>query len=321
MKLRAVDSNNRHLEWWWRGTSNNTAGGSRYLREANSVYSTKDGFVAPINWGTISGTVQAGRDVRVYAPPSSFSGGTAVRRELDVPSCANVFGEDEANSLGAYSIPFLPYDSGVKNYTVMTKVGDDQVWLGNGAERFGSCHAVLDYRFSRSNLIALNGNLPNQNLTAPAPHETTNVKARFSGYNPTVFDEYVRIREKVPGLAVLDTPVVAQGGTGSDHEKAFSLPYGQYWVEVGRRTGCSSWYPSRLLQQQGLLQRRRPWCRDMEVLPSTLASLPGNATSGLERVAIAYGATYAKQGKCRAARPAGCTAATARRTARAPSTA
>ena len=298
LKLRAVDSKNRHLEWWWRGTSGNTAGGSRYIREANTVRSTKDGFFAPISWGTIRGAAPVNADVRVYAPPASFSGGTVVRRELDVPSCANNFGEAEATG-GSYSIPFLPYDNSNNRptYMVMTKVSGEQVWLGNAAERFGSCQAVLDYRYSRSNLIALNGDyLDNQNVVAAAPRKTMTIKAKFSGFSPTAFDEYVRIREKVPGLAVLDTPVVAQGGTGSDHEKAFSLPYGQYTVEVGRRTGCSAWYPSRYSNNKAYFNGADRGAEAWKSF-STLASLPGSASRGLERVAIAYGATYAKQGK------------------------
>ncbi|VXB33102.1 hypothetical protein [Aeromicrobium sp. 9AM] len=300
MKLRAVDdSSNRHLEWWWRGGSGNTVGGSRYLREGNTVRSTKDGFVAPIFWGTISGVAPANADVRVYAPPASSSGGTVVRRELDVPSCANIFGEDEANSGGGYSIPFLPYDNtpATKNYTVMTKVSGDQVWLGSGGQRFGSCQAVLDYRFSRSNLIALNGpTLGGQNVNVGADRRTTTIKAKYSGFKPTVFDEYVRIREKVPGLSVLDTPVVADGGTGSDHEKAFSLPYGQYWVEVGRRTGCSAWYPSVYTNNKAYFNGAD---RGAEAWKSfrRLASLPGSANTGLEHVAIVHGASYDREGK------------------------
>lgn len=302
MKLRAKDANGRQLEWWWRGSSGNTAGGSRYLREANTVRSTKDGFDADVYWGTISGAAPAGQDVRVLAPPASFSGGTVVRRELDVPSCANIFGEDTANSGGTYAVPFLPYDNaGPKNYMVTTKVSGDQVWLGGSGQHFGSCHSALDYRFSRSNLIALSsGALGGQNITSLPPRKTTNIKARFSGYNPTGFDEYVRIREKVPGLAVLDTPVVVQGGTGADHEKAFALPYGQYWVEVGRRTGCSTWYPSRYSNNKAYFNGADRGAEAWKSF-STLASLPGNSSSGLERVAIAYGATYAKQGK----RPSG----------------
>jgi hypothetical protein len=155
---------------------------------------------------------------------------------------------------------------------------------------------MLDYKFSRTNLIALASSNYTRNITAPATYKSTNVKARYSGFSPTVFDEYVRIRERVPGLQVLDTPIVAEGGTGSDHVKTFNLPYGQYYVEVGRRTGCSTWYPSRYANNKAYFNGADRGAESWKSF-STLSSLPGNSTSGLEAVAIRYGATYAKQGK------------------------
>ncbi len=269
MKLRARDTaSNRPIEWWWRGTSNNTAGGSRYLREGNTVRSTKDGFTAPIFWGTISGAAPANADVRVYAPPASFSGGTAVRRELDVPSCANIFGEDEATG-GAYSVPFLPYDNaGPKNYMVMTKVGGEQVWLGNGGQRFGSCHAVLAYKFSRTNLIALNGpTLGGQNVTAAAPRKTTHDQGEVQRLQP---DGLRRVRPH---------PREGPGPVGPRHPGRRPGRHRQRPPEgvqpalrpVHRRGRPShrvlELVSQRLHQQQGLLQRRRPRRGGLEVVP------------------------------------------------------
>lgn len=301
MRLTAVDSDNEFHSWWWRGSSGNNDGGSRYLRESNTVRSTKNGFVADASFGTITGTAPSGADVKVLAPPMSFSGGTTVRRELDVPSCANVFGE--ATSNGSYAIRFLPYDGDDldRRYMVTTKISGNSTWFGsNETAPRGSCHSMLNYSYSRSNLIPLTSASYTRNASTPAARKTTNVRAKFSGFSPTAFDEYVRIRERVPGLAVLDTPIVAQGGTGSDHIKAFDLPYGQYLVEVGRRTGCATWYPSRYSNNKAYFNGADRGAEAWKSF-STLASLPGSATSGLERVAISHGATYAKQGK----RPSG----------------
>jgi hypothetical protein len=303
LKLTAKGPNNEHYEWWWRGTSGNPDGGSRYLREANTVRATKAGFDVDIYFGTIAGTAPNGTEVKVLAPPHSFSGGTSVRRELDVPNCANIFGEDTAD--GTYSIPFLPYDNDGADhrYMVSASGGGDRVWLGATDEPYGSCSDVLNYRLStNTNLIALPGGATRAITTAqlrPSGNEIT-VRRYYSGFTPQSADKWVRLREKVPGLAVLDSPVVTEGtastGSGGRNKTFHNVPPGKYWVEQGRRTGCSTWYPSRYTNNKAYFNGAD---RGAEAWKSfrRLASLPGNASSGLERIAIAHGATYERQNK------------------------
>ncbi len=299
MKLKATTSDNERVSWWWRGTSGDEDGGSRYLREANSVYSTKDGFDADVNFGTITGNAPVGADVKVLAPPMSFGGGSVVLRELDVPSCANVFGETTSD--GNYSIPFLPYDGDDldRRYMVTTKIDGKNTWFGAGEPR-GSCHSLLDYSYSRSNLITLAASTYTRHATTPAVRKLTTVKAKYSGFSPTASDRWIRIREKVPNKSILDTPIVSQGPADSSYEKDFNLAYGQYWVEVGRRTGCSDWYGSVYSNNNAYFEGADRGAEAWKAF-STLSSLPGTASTGLEAVAIRYGATYAEQGK----RPSG----------------
>ena len=67
-------------------------------------------------------------------------------------------------------------------------------------------------------------------------------------------------------------------------------------MEVGRRTGCSTWYPSVYSNNKAYFNGADRGAESWKSF-SKLASLPGTASSGLERIAIAHGATYAKQGK------------------------
>ena len=75
------------------------------------------------------------------------------------------------------------------------------------------------------------------------------VNAKFSSSfksKATAADKWIRIREYVPGVQILDAPVVAELQAGSSNSRLFAdLRPGKFWIEVGRRTGCSAWYASR----------------------------------------------------------------------------
>jgi hypothetical protein len=249
VRLTAVDDDNQFHSWWWRGSTGNTAGGGRYLRESSAVRSTKGGFDVPIYFGTIHGSgAVPGTSVKALAPPAAISGSARVRREMDVPSCANILGETVASGSGAYSIPFLPYnDNADSRYMINARYGSNSasVWLGkNEKPSFGSCQSISNYQFSRVNLIALTGSYT-RNIESPPAFESTIVQAHYRGFKPTTADRHVRVREQVPGLAVLDSPIVDEGRTDSANRETVTLRPGRYWVEIGRPTSCSAWYPSR----------------------------------------------------------------------------
>lgn len=286
--------------WYWRGSDGNPAGGARSLGEATAVRATKDVYNADFTFGTISGTTKARADVEALGVPSSYSGVT-FRRSLDSPSCANVFGQDVADGAGNYSIPFLPYDGdgGDERYMVAAKAGSLEAWRGADTTPYGSCSDVLNYKYSKDDLIALNGNA-DIDLEPRLSGSDVTIRRFYSGFTPTLADAFVRLREKVPGLAVLESPVVAEGtandGPGNRNITFNDVPPGKYWVEVGRRTGCSLWYPSRYPNNSAYFNGAD---RGAEAWKSftTLGSLPGGSTSGLEKVARDHGATTKVQGK------------------------
>lgn len=301
IRLTAVDDNGQFRAWWWRGTNGNNAGGSRYFRGSSAVKSTKDGFVADASFGTITGSAPNGALVEVLAPPTSFSGGSTVLRELDVPSCADVYGQDTSN--GTYTVHFLPYDADTadRRYMVTTKVSGLNAWFGdNAVEPRGSCQAMLSYSFSRSSLIPLTGATYTRSATQAPVTRSMTVKAVYSGFSPTSSDRWIRVREQIPGLSILDTPVIAEGSAGSGYLKSFTLPYGQYTVETGRRTGCSAWYASVYPNNSAYFQGEDRGAEAWKAF-TTLYALSGTATTGLRSIAIDHGATYSKQGK----RPSG----------------
>lgn len=238
--------NGKNRSWYWHGVDGNTDGGVKSIGEASVVRATKDVFDATFYIGRMRGTTTANAEVKALGVPSTYSGVT-FRNSLDSPSCANEFGADVADSGGNYSIPFLPYDGddGAKaRYMVTAKSGDLEAWRGTGATKFGSCSDVLDYSYSTANLITTPTTV---NLNPEPSNSDVTVRRFYSGFKPTNSDANVRLREKIPGLTVLESPVVAEGTAtqGDGRNITFKdVPLGKYWVEVGRRTGCATWYPS-----------------------------------------------------------------------------
>ncbi len=303
LRISGRDQAGTLRSWFWRGVDGNGDGGGRYLRDASSVRATKAGdFVADFTYSSITGTAPSGATVRVAATPTSFPSDSAYRRELDIPSCANYYGRTTSN--GSYRVDFLPVDDSAADKRYLVSVADDgrTVWAGeNGTQLFGSCHDVLNHRLDDDNLIPLGTAVyARQPITFPEGNDFT-VTARFSGFSPQSSDRWITVREMVPGLKILDAPIVAQGGgvlssSGKSATKTFrDVPPGQYWVEVGRRTGCSTWYPSVYPNNKAYFNGADRGAEAWKAF-TKLSSLPGSAHQGLERVAIAHGATYARQG-------------------------
>ena len=308
LRISGRDKDGARRAWYWRGADGNGDGGGRFLRDASSVRVTKAGdFEADFIYSSIIGSAPKGTTVRVAAPPSSFPSDSLYRRELDVPSCANYYGRTTSD--GSYRVDFLPVDGDAtdKRYMVSVGAGSRTVWAGmNGTEEFGSCHDVLNHKLSSANLIPLGSAVYERDPISFREGNDLTVTAKFSGFSTESSDRWITIREMVPGLRILDTPIVAQGGgvlssSGKSATKTFSnLPPGQYSVEVGRRTGCSSWSGSVYSNNKAYFNGADRGAEGWKSF-STLKSLPGSANSGLERIAIAHGATYAKHGK----RPSG----------------
>ena len=283
--------------WYWRGRNGATTGGGRHLRDASVVTATKGGaFRADFRYSSISGTAPQGAQVTVAGAPATYKGGRDARRELDMPGCANVFATSTVTN-GTYRADFLPYLPGDKRYMVSVRAGGDERWNNS----FGSCFDVQNYRYSRANMLALEPAGLNYPVTAGATGNTLTVAGKFSGFKATVQgDRWVSLREAQPAVAILDSPVVAEKRLEATGTTTFGdLPPGRYYVELGRRTGCADWYPSRYSNNntyfKGLDRSAERW----KTFPY-LSKLQGNRKSGLERRAREVQpnpATDAAQGK------------------------
>jgi hypothetical protein len=251
VKIRGIDKDDEARSWYYRGADGTSSGGGRYLRDATPVQARKAGnYDADFRYASIRGTAIANAQVTVAAPPPSYSGNSTSLRELDYPRCGDVFGHTSANGAGTYQVDFLPATTSTNNrYMVGLKSpgGSVKVWYGDGSTPYGSCYHATAYKYSKANLITLNGFRDLGLQAVKSSNLNVTVKAKYSSsYKPTASDRWIRIREKVPGVQILDSPVVAELQAGSSNSRLFTdLPQGTFWVEVGRQTGCSDWYASR----------------------------------------------------------------------------
>lgn len=289
LRISGKDQNGVARSWYWRGANGRPTGGGAHLRDGSVVRAKKYGpFRADFTYGSISGTTAPGAEVTVASPPPSYGGGRDVLRELDIPSCANYFGATRAGGDGTYTVGFLPVTASANNrYLTGVRHGSTRAWYGKTDKRFGSCYDATSYKKSRSKLLALTGPVTGKVLNASASGNTVKVKARYSSaYRPTAQgDRWIRLREKVPGVKILDAPVVAEGAANGSGVRSFSnVRPGRYWVEVGRRTGCADWYPSKYTNNnkyfKGMDRGSERWKSFRR-----LRDLSGNAKRGFERVA------------------------------------
>ena len=305
LRISGRDKDGAVRSWYWRGANGRGDGGGRFVRDASSVRVTKAGdFVADFTYSSIRGRAPGGTTVRVAAPPTSFPADSSYRRELDIPSCANYYGRTTSDGSGNFQVDFLPVDRSAadKRYMVSVRGDDRTIWAGmNGTEEFGSCHDVLNHRLASDNLIPLSKDVYDRGEIVFREGNSLTVTAKFSGFSTESSDRWITVREMVPGLKILDTPIVAQGGgvpssSGKTATKTFAhLPPGQYSIEVGRRTGCSRWSGSLYSNNKAYFNGADRGAEAWKAF-SKLTSLPGSASTGLRRIAIAHGATYARQG-------------------------
>jgi hypothetical protein len=297
LRISAPAATGGSRSWYWRGKNGAPASGGRHLRDGSAVVATKYGpFRADFRYSSLSGTAPNGAQVTVAGAPASYKGGRDARRELDMPGCANIFATGTVSG-GTYRADFLPYAPGDRRYMVAVRNGGDERWNNS----FGSCFDVQNYRYSRANMIALDQGGTNFPVTAGATANTLTVNGRFSGFKPTgQGDRWISIREAQPSVTILDSPVVAEKQAANNGTATFNdLPAGRYYVELGRRTGCADWYPSRYSNNntyfKGLARGSERW----KTFPY-LSKLSGGRTSGLEGIARRANpnpATDAVQGK------------------------
>ncbi len=303
LRIIGLDQDGQRRTWYWRGSDNRFTGGGAHLRDASVVQARKgNDFNADFRYGSIAGTTASGAEVTVASPPPSFGGRTA-QRELDIASCADHFGQTRAAADGSYLVGLLPVTGASDNrYVLSARSGATTAWYGASDRRFGSCHDATGYRKSRGNLIVLTSALTGKTLTASPTRNTVTVRTRSSSaYKPTSQgDRWVRIREKVPGLKILDAPVVAEGPANSAGVRTFTdVNPGTYWLEVGRRTGCSDWYPTRFANNRATFKGLDRLSENWKSF-TTLRKVKGSRTSGFERIARTVQpnpATDAEQGR------------------------
>lgn len=295
-------------EWFWRGPSGggSSTGGSTDLRGASPVRVGKGGptYDVPFNYGTISGNVSnaGGTNVKitVAGAPAVMPSTVALRRDLDVPYCAEIFGS--TTTTGSYSVNFVPRGTDNKYLVKADALSGSAMTVWNNT--WGSCLHARNYRYardagsatdlSRSNLISLGGS----SATAP-PTTLRNPTSGFSGnidwnFSPGYYDRYVYVREYIPGMPVLNSPVV--GTTVATSNGVYSLaglPPGKYWLDIGRPVGVSGWYKSRYSNNATYLSSEADRQTEIWKSFSRLSSLPGTSTSGLEGIAVDHGASYA----------------------------
>ena len=256
-RVTGIDDKGEFQSWWWRGGDDAPRGGGKYIREATRIKATKSGeFTADVQYASISGTVRDGGtarsnvEVTVAGAPSSYSD-ARTNKDLDFPGCANNFGQQRTNGAGYYEIGFLPYsDTDDPRYAVLANprsISASTSLLPLWNDEYGSCLNAMGYAQSRANLISLTSGNKTQHFALRESKNKIHVNAGYSGFTPTEKgDRFVRVREKIPGVGILDSPVIKQTIASTGGVADFSnLPRGSYWVEVGRRTGCSAWYKSR----------------------------------------------------------------------------
>lgn len=266
-------ANGKARSWWWRGDQSFSSadvvstGGGRYLRDASPVEPNKFGtFQADFTYSFIDGQIQDAAYqqsdvyVKIAAPPPSYSGNSRDLAGLDIPRCANVYTTARTDSAGRYRADFLPTSASDDNRYMIGASTDVngttiELWRGATDQPYGSCYDAIDYAFTGAgdDLLQLSTTAGATNVQTPLhfPRNTARIPVRVSGFTPTAADQWVRVREQIPGMAINDWPIVAEGQGKVGTLPEFKLPPGEFRVETGRFSGdtgsispCSGWYSS-----------------------------------------------------------------------------
>ncbi len=244
--------NGSRRSWWWRGGNGSFTGGAREMALGSPLGVNRAGgynFTSNATYSAISGHVTsgatpvAGTEVTLIARPPFWSGSAKVLRDYDIMSCAYIFGRAKTNTAGFYQVGFVP----TSNASIYAVKSTGSLWNN----RYGTCHGVVNYRKEASStpsMLALAGAGTTQDLNTAIAR--TNVNVSVGGYqgpsSTSNVDRFLTVREYAPGRTLLSSDVVkATAG------RQVQLGEGFYWVEVGRRTGCSAWYKSRYKDNDG----------------------------------------------------------------------
>ena len=283
LRIVAAPTSGEARAWYWRGRNGAPTTGGRHLRDATAITATRSApFRADFRYSSIGGTAPDGTRLTVTAAPPTYSGGNDARRELDIPGCANTYATTQVTN-GSYRVDFLPFSPGDQRFMVAARLGNDERWNNS----FGSCFDVQDYRYSRSNMIALAQGGTNYPVSVGASGNQLTVRGTFKGFKATPQgDRWVTLREASPRVAILDSPIVAekQAASSTGSTTFNNVAPGRYYVELGRRTGCADWYASRYTNNntyfKGLDRGSERW----KTFPY-LSKLSGGETTGLEGIA------------------------------------
>ncbi len=323
IQVKGVDQDGQVRSWWWRGSNGVSKGGTKWLLDATKFTVPGAGYVVPVTYGAISGSVSAsgasgstGVDIIVAAPPPTYptfsSTYYTTLRELDYEACGNSFGETSTTIGGSYSVGFLPRTPGtdlrymVKASSKATIGGRPTMRLWNN--EFRSCIAAIHYPKTSSNYASINnagssyrsdlidlsdGGVTGHAITIEASTGHLTGHVSYSAV-PLDADKWVRIREYLPYRKILDSPVVADKKMSFRDFDFSGLPPGKYWVEIGRSSNCEPddgvWLPSRYSNNAAYFQGED---RSAESWKSFrhLSDL----SSSKEAIAIAHGASTSTQ--------------------------
>lgn len=207
--------------WWWRGVNGAFAGGAREQNAGSPIVlngSNGYAFRADARYGSIDGFVRrgaaavGGTEVTVIGRPPYWSRSSKVLRDLDIMSCAYVYGRAVTDGNGYYRVGFLPVN-GAGTYAVKS---EDSMWNN----RWGTCHAAVNYRVDPSStprMIALPGGNVRQDVNVLAGR--TAVSVGVNGYqgpaSTAKVDRYLTVREYSPGRTILASDVVRATGAAT----------------------------------------------------------------------------------------------------------
>ncbi len=310
LKISArVGDRGEYREWFWRGADgvSNSGGGTGEAAEVISVRGNVAPYVAKFSFGTVNVNVAAGAGstkakvtvagASAYRPTSLTS-----RKAQDVPYCADSYGTQTIDAPGTASFDFVPRGaSGEKRYAIGVNPLDGnatELWNDDGPggkQDFGNCLHLRAYGYSIDNLLPFNGATLDRSVTLRNTGGSVSGAIAFPGYTQNVRDVALDVREFIPGVPVLSSPIVVDGNVQPGGGYLFdNLPPGAYYVSVGRKQNCQNWLASRYNNNSSHINEASD--RETEAWKSfgRISELSTRGNPSQYDLAVAHGATYAE---------------------------